>query len=285
MKKIWVCPKCGTASKRYANIKRHGLTVHGESIVPLGYDPLLQRFCLNEQVTYGYQPDFMPYFFPFKDHDKKMTKDSAQTSIESLTDQVNQAADLADALARLNGHNFSTGVHSAAFDYLNPYQVGNSIIEQTPVTYFTGYVCGGCKKAIFMPWIGALTAKTKHEESCQRNMAVSGTADSQEIQSLNDNLIKDMISVAENLFPSKRYVECLEVTGFEGMPAVARAFNIVDLGTLTDDHWALRAFRNQKTEITQEEMRDFIAKASGNFAIFKTNLNNNARYCLMMISS
>jgi hypothetical protein len=34
-------------------------------------------------------------------------------------------------------------------------------------------------------------------------MAVSGTADSQEIQSLNDNLIKVMISVAENLFPSE----------------------------------------------------------------------------------
>ena len=94
MKKIWLCPKCGSASKRNANIKRHGITVHGETVVPVGYDPLLQKLSMNEQVTYHTQGDSAFFFHP-ENKDRKISKDTATpTPSESLTNNLKVAADL-----------------------------------------------------------------------------------------------------------------------------------------------------------------------------------------------
>jgi hypothetical protein len=56
-----------------------------------------------------------------------------------------------NALARLKGHNFSSGVHSAAFDYLNPYQVGNNVIEQPPVSFLPATSVEDAKRQFLCP--------------------------------------------------------------------------------------------------------------------------------------
>ena len=290
MKNIWICPKCGSASKRNANIRRHGLTVHEESVVPIGYDPLLQRLCLNEQVTYHAQQDLKSYFFPFKNQDKKMSRDIAKTEpIESLTNDLNRVADLADVVERLKRHNLFSGVSSsgynnfANFPIQNLSLVGNNLIDK-PVTMVTAYVCPRCGTGTIMRWNGLTTPKAVHERSCQSNIPASNTADSQKIQSMKDSLIKQIISVTENVYPSKRYVECLLLDDIV-MPFAAKAFNIVELGAVTEGHWAMRAYHNEKTEINQEEMKEFITIAIANIAIFKAKLNTHPGYYLMQIRS
>jgi predicted RNA-binding Zn-ribbon protein involved in translation (DUF1610 family) len=290
MKNIWLCPKCGSSSKRNANIRRHGLTVHEEGVVPIAYDPLLQRLCLNEQMTYHVQQDAMPYFFPFKNRDKKMSRDTAKTeSIESLTNDLNRVADLADVVERLKRLNLLSGVSSPGYNSFTnfPMQnlslVDNDLIDK-PITMCTAYMCPRCGKGIVTPWNG-LTAKAVHEGSCQSNIHASNTADSQKIQSMKDTLIKQIISNTQNVYPSKRYVECLVLNDIEVMPFAAKSFNIVELGAVTESHWAMRAYQSEKTEISDKEMKEFITISSANFAIFKAKLNTHPGYYFMQIRS
>jgi predicted RNA-binding Zn-ribbon protein involved in translation (DUF1610 family) len=290
MKNIWLCPKCGSASKRNANIRRHGLTVHKEGVVPIAYDPLLQRLCLNEQMTYHVQQDAMPYLFPFKNRDKKMSRDSATTeSIASLTNDLNRVADFGDAVERLKGLNLLSGVSSPGYNSFTNFPIqklslADNNLMAKPVTMCTAYICPRCGKGIVMPWTG-LTAKAVHEGSCQSNMPASYTADNQKLQSMKDTLIKQIISNTTNVYRSKRYVECLVLNDIEVMPFAAKSFNIVELGAVTESHWAMRAYQSEKTEITDKEMKEFITIANANFAIFKAKLNTHLGYYLMQIRS
>ena len=325
MKKIWLCPKCGSASKRNANIKRHGITVHGETVVPVGYDPLLQKLSGNEQVTYHAQEDSVPFFFHLENKDKKMSKDIANnlkatadladqdtttptpleslannlkatadlaeqdtatpTPLESIANNLKAAADLADQFDRLKKSSLFSGVSSSGSNHLvnfprqNLTPVTDNVIYKP--TFFTAYVCPRCATGILMPWSGLITAQAVHERSCKGKTSASNT-DTAKIQSIKDSQVNHIISAMESIYPSKKYVKCLAID--EIATFAIKLFNLVELEAVTGDHWTMRAYHDQKTEINREEMREFITIASANIAIFKAKLNTHLGYYLMSIS-
>ena len=349
MKKIWLCPRYGSASKRNANIKRHGITVHGETVVPVGYDPLLQKLSGNEQVTYHAQEDSLPFFFHLENKDNKMSKDTANnlkatadladqdtttptppqslannlkatadladqdtttptpleslannlkatadlaeqdtatpTPLESIANNLKAAADLADQFDRLKKSSLFSGVSSSGSNHLvnfprqNLTPVTDNVIYKP--TFFTAYVCPRCATGILMPWSGLITAQAVHERSCKGKTSASNT-DTAKIQSIKDSQVNHIISAMESIYPSKKYVKCLAID--EIATFAIKLFNLVELEAVTGDHWIMRAYHDQKTEINREEMREFITIASANIAIFKAKLNTHLGYYLMSIS-
>jgi hypothetical protein len=262
--------------------------VHKEGIVPIGYDPLLQRLSLNEQVTYHAQQDLLPFFFPFKNQDDKMSRDKSKTElIESLIDNLRMAADFGDQVKRLKGlvsgyPKFTNFFMQSLTPIAN--SIGDRVTVQEPATLFTAYVCPRCVTGLLIAWNGS-TAKEVHEKSCQRFTPGSNTASSMNMQSIRDSLVKQIVSATETAYPSKRYVECIiAFDDITGASFVKNVFNLVELKSVTASHWAMRANRDEKTEINPAEMNEFITTALANIAIFQFKLNNNSRFYLMMIS-
>jgi hypothetical protein len=239
----------------------------------------------------------MPNFFPFnqKNNLSRVDDKDESNSLKYFTRIYNEMADLADAYERVKKHNLvgiaphNAVISNSSMAYTNfPNSIGqfpnHSDIYGVPVTGFTGFACPGCKKVITMPWTSStpVTAKASHESSCKQGKIASKTLESHEMQSLNDTLTKNLISYTENLIKPKRYVECLEFNDFMEM-SFAKLFYTVDMGIVPKGHWAERACNNQKTEISDAEMKEFIAKARASFAIFKVALDTNVGYYLMMI--
>jgi hypothetical protein len=309
MKKIWLCPKCGSASKRNANIKRHGITVHGETVVPVGYDPLLQKLSMNEQVTYHTQGDSLPFFFHPENKDSKKSKDTAisptpsepltnnpkvaadlayqdtaitPTPSKSLTNNLKEAADLADQYGRLKKHGLFSGASSSGFNnFMIPPPVADNVTYK-PITIFTAYVCSKCATGIIMAWNALTTPQAVHERSCKSKTFPSNTANVQKIQSTRDSVVNQIISLTEKIYPSKRYVQCLAID--EIATIGIKLFNLVELDVVPGGHWATRAYHDQKTEINREETREFITVARANIAVFKAKLNTYLGYYLLWIS-
>lgn len=284
MKKIWICPKCGSASKRNANIKRHGITVHGETVVPIGYDPLLQKLSVNEQVTYHAQEDLLPFFSHLKSKDKTMSEDIAKP-LESLSNNLKMAADFADQFERLKKSSLFSGVSSSGFNHLKNFAIQNlspvsDIVIYKP-TFFTAYVCPKCATGILMPWNALTTAQAVHERSCMSKTTASNT-DTAKIQSIKDSQVNQIISAMENIYPSKKYIKSFPID--EIAEIGIKLFNLVELKAVPGGHWAMRSYHDQKTEINREEMREFITIASANIAVFKAKLNTHSGYYLMYIS-
>jgi hypothetical protein len=69
-------------------------------------------------------------------------------------------------------------------------------------------------------------------------------------------VVNQIISLTENVYPSKKYLECLAID--EIATIAIKVFNLVELEAVTDGHWAMRSFHDQKTEINREEMMEFI---------------------------
>ena len=239
----------------------------------------------------------MPYFFPFNQRNNLSRIDNKDepNSLKYLTRIYNEMADLADAYERVRRHNLvGIAPHNAVLsnsgtaytNFVNLIgQFPNPVdIYEAPVTGFTGFACPGCKKVIIMPWSSSttVTAKASHESSCKQSNIPCKTLESDEMESLNDNLTKKLIFYTENLIRPKRYVECLEFTDFMEM-SFAKSFYAVDMGIVPKGHWAERACNNQKTEISDAEMKEFIVKARASFAIFKVASDTNVGYYFMMI--
>jgi hypothetical protein len=121
-----------------------------------------------------------------------------------------------------------------------------------------------------------------NQRSCKSKTFPSNTADAQKIQSTRDSVVNHIISLTEEIYPSKRYVECLAID--EIATIGIKLFNLVELEVVPEGHWATLAYHDQKTEIKREETREFITVASANIAVFKAKLNTHLGYYLLLIS-
>ena len=133
-----------------------------------------------------------------------------------------------------------------------------------------------------MAWNALITPQAVHERSCKSKTFPYNTADAQKIQYTRDSVVNQIISLTEEFYPSKRYVECLAID--EIATIVIKLFNLVEFEAVPGGHWATRAYHDQKTEINREEMREFITVAIANIAVFKAKLNTHLGYYLLWIS-
>jgi hypothetical protein len=192
------------------------------------------------------------------------------------------AADMADQYGRLKKHGLFSGASSSGFNnFMIPPPVADDV-TYIPITFLTAYVCSKCATGIVMAWNALTTPQAFHERSCKSKTFPSNTADAQKIQSNRDSVVNQIISLTEEIYPSKRYVECLAID--EIATIGIKFFNLVEFEAVPGGHWATRAYHDQKTEINREEMREFITLAWANIAVFKAKLNTHLGYYLLWIN-
>lgn len=162
---------------------------------------------------------------------------------------------------------------------------------------FTGYVCKMCGEVTVIFVSEFPPEKTAHEHhliTMKKEKPLPRLTPS--LYSLQDELVDQLLYFVKTAFEGKIYLYCKRLDieenfwtvtqnreAIEAKMRIPDKFNRVRMAGLRTNHWAVRAYKHGRTEISEIEVAQFLKKAQATYAISWAHLDGLPEYYFMWI--